>query len=156
MWNTILIKIKPFNIQLLFNTAINYLINILILYIIIILVLGLGKTLYSVTALFTGKLLEFNLSTVVSDILTFLVMIELFRSFIDYFKAKRFRLHSMLDPAIIFIVRELIVKLYSHEHMMNLAFFGFASLILSLGIIRTLAVYYSPKDEKQNTDSRPI
>jgi uncharacterized membrane protein (DUF373 family) len=85
---------------------------------------------------------------VVSDILTFLVMIELFRSFVEYFKAKRFRLHSMLDPAIIFIVRELIVKLYSHENMMNQALFGFSALILTLGIIRTLAVCFSPEEER--------
>jgi uncharacterized membrane protein (DUF373 family) len=139
--------LKSFNIQKIFSAAINYLINILIVYIIIILVLGLGKTLLSVTEIFSGKLSDFNLSTVVSDILTFLVMIELFRSFVEYFKAKRFRLHSMLDPAIIFIVRELIVKLYSHEHMMNHVFFGFSALILTLGVIRTLAVCFSPEDE---------
>jgi uncharacterized membrane protein (DUF373 family) len=141
-------SLKSFNIQKLFSVAINYLINILVLYIIIILVLGLGKTLLSVTAIFPGKLLELNLSTVVSDILTFLVMIELFRSFVEYFKAKRFRLHSMLDPAIIFIVRELIVKLYSHENMMNQALFGFSALILTLGVIRTLAVCFSPEEER--------
>jgi uncharacterized membrane protein (DUF373 family) len=32
----------------------------------------------------------------VTDILTFLVMIELFRSFIEYLKVKRIRLHLSL------------------------------------------------------------
>ncbi len=96
----------------------------------------------------SGRFLDFKLSTVALDILTFLVIIELFKSFVDYFKARRFRLHTMLDPAIIFIVRELIVKLYTHEQMTGPVLMGFAALILCIGIIRTLAVSFSPDDEK--------
>jgi len=83
----------------------------------------------------------------VTDILTFLVIIELFRSFVEYFKAKRFRLHSMIDPFIIFVVRELIVILYTHEKIIWQNLIGFAFLIFSLGTVRTLAVLFSPKNE---------
>lgn len=141
-------RFKGINIQKLFDCALEYIINILILYIIIVLVLGLGKTLFSCTAIIFESELELNLSSVVSDILTFLVMIELFKSFIGYFKSKRFRLHSMLDPAIIFIVRELIVKLYSHEGLDSHALFGFSALLFCLGLIRTMAVCFSLEDEK--------
>lgn len=140
--------IKPFNTQALFDRALKYIINILILYIILVLTLGIGKTILSSTQMVSGRLTEFNLSTVVTDILTFLVIIELFKSFVEYFKAKRFRLHTMLDPAIIFIVRELIVKLYSHENMTGPTLTGFGILILCIGAIRTLAVVFSPDDEK--------
>ena len=140
--------LKPLNMQSLFDRALKYIINILIVYIILVLILGLSKTIYSSTLMISGRFLEFQLSTVVTDILTFLVIIELFKSFVEYFKAERFRLHTMLDPAIIFIVRELIVKLYSHENMTNQVLLGFAGLILCIGVIRTLAVVYSPKDEK--------
>ncbi len=84
----------------------------------------------------------------VTDILTFLVIIELFRSFVEYFKAKRFRLHSMIDPFIIFVVRELIIILYSQEKIIWQNLIGFAFLILSLGIVRTLAVLFSPENEE--------
>jgi uncharacterized membrane protein (DUF373 family) len=139
--------LRRVNMQAMFDHATRYLINILILYIIFILVLSLGKTLLSVTGLFPGNFLGFNLPAVVSDILTFLVMIELFRGFIDYFKARRFRLHSMMDPAILFVVRELIVKLYSHEGITVQILFGFSALILALGLVRTLAVCFSPEEE---------
>ena len=74
-------------------------------------------------------------------------MIELFRSFIEYFKAKRIRLHTMIDPAIIFIVRELIVMLYKNNDLIGRTLVGFAVLLLALGIVRTLAVLYSPRDD---------
>ena len=48
-----------------------------------------------------GHEIGLNLSHAITDILSFLVMIELFRSFIEYFKARRIRLHSMIDPAIL-------------------------------------------------------
>jgi len=137
----------PITISVIFDKALNYIINILIVYIIIILVLSLGKTLYTLKPLFGGDQAGVNLSLAITDILSFLVMIELFRSFIEYFKAKRIRLHSMIDPAIIFIVRELIVQLYTHEKLMNSTLVGFGILLLCLGIVRSLALLFSPGDK---------
>ena len=140
-------RVCPISIPLVFDNALKYIINILILYIIVILVLSLGKTLYTVKLLFTGAQIEVNLSHAITDILSFLVMIELFRSFIEYFKAKRIRLHSMIDPAIIFIVRELIIQLYTHERLENNTLVGFGILLLCLGVIRSLALLFSPEGE---------
>ncbi len=131
----------------LFNVIVGYIINILIIYILFILVVGLLKVLYPLNILFDQYFFTLDLSRAVTDILTFLVMIELFRSFIEYLKVKRIRLHSMIDPAIIFIIRELIVKLYSHIPLEGSALIGFAVLLLSLGTVRTLAVVFSPEEE---------
>lgn len=138
---------ENFSIPVIFDTALKYIINILILYIIIILILSLGKTLLTLELIFSKEQMGLNLSYAITDILSFLVMIELFRSFIDYFKAKRIRLHSMIDPAIIFIVRELIVQLYTHEKTINTNLVGFGILLLCLGIIRSLALIFSPESE---------
>ena len=89
------------SIPVIFDNALKYIINILIIYIIIILVFSLGKTLYTLKILFDGEQIGVNLSHAITDILSFLVMIELFRSFIEYFKARRIRLHSMIDPVIL-------------------------------------------------------
>lgn len=135
------------NVVDFFQSSLKTIINILIIYIIIILIFGLGKTLYAIKDLFPLEHFMSGFSQVIADILSFLVILELFRSFIDYFKAKRFRLHSMMDPFIIFVVRELIVILYAHEQVSWTVLIGFSLLILSLGIVRTLAVVHSPKNE---------
>jgi uncharacterized membrane protein (DUF373 family) len=141
------IDLNRFNIQKIFDYALKLIINTLILFIIIVLIIGLFKTLFTLKLLLVTKDIELHLSHVVADILSFLVMIELFRSFVDYFKAKRIRLHSMIDPAIIFVVREIIVKLYTHDAGFETAIPAFSLLLLSLGVIRTLAVKFSPKDD---------
>jgi len=98
------------------------------------------------TTLLDGEHIGVNLSHAITDILSFLVIIELFRSFIEYFKAKRIRLHSMIDPAIIFIIRELIVQLYTHAEVVNRTIVGFGVLLLCLGLVRSLALLFSPED----------
>jgi uncharacterized membrane protein (DUF373 family) len=139
-------RLNRVSIPVIFDNVLNYIINILIIYIIIILVLSLGKTLYTLKILLDGEQIGFNLSHAITDILSFLVMIELFRSFIEYFKAKRIRLHSMIDPAIIFILRELIVQLYTHAGLANRTLVGFGALLLCLGVVRSLALLFSPED----------
>jgi uncharacterized membrane protein (DUF373 family) len=139
---------KKITVHNFFNIALKYIINILIIYIIVVLIIGLANTLYSIRTIFFEGQMESYLSRVVPDILTFLVLIELFRSFVEYFRAKRLRLHTMLDPAIVFIVRELIVKLYTLETCGNIPLVGFAVLLFCLGIIRTLAILYSPDDQR--------
>jgi uncharacterized membrane protein (DUF373 family) len=53
-----------------------------------------------------------------------------------------------MDPFIIFVVRELMVILYTPEKIVWQDLVGFSILIMSLGIIRTLAVVYTPESEK--------
>ncbi|WP_456325840.1 phosphate-starvation-inducible PsiE family protein [Desulfonauticus submarinus] len=137
------------NPQVLFDRALKYIVNVLIIYSIVILTIGLVKTIYSIKFLVQCEQLGREFARVVTDIVNYLVIIELFRTFIEYFKANRIRLHSMMDPFIVFIVRELMVKLYTHnrESVGWETLVGFAVLILSMGIVRTLAVLFSPKQE---------
>lgn len=140
--------IKNMSIEKLFNISLKVIINTLIIFIIIVLILGLIKTVYSINGLIPIEHFTDGFNHIITDILSFLVILELFRSFVEYFKSKRFRLHSMMDPFIIFVVRELLVILYSHEIVEWKSIIAFAILVLSLGIVRTLAVVYSPESEK--------
>jgi len=133
------------SIEDLFKIALKIIINTLIIFIIIVLVLGLAKTIYSINELLPIKHFAHGFNHIITDILSFLVILELFKSFIEYFKAKRFRLHSMMDPFIIFVVRELLIILYTHEEITWQNIIGFAILVLSLGIVRTLAIIYTPE-----------
>ncbi|MDY6856256.1 MAG: phosphate-starvation-inducible PsiE family protein [Thermodesulfobacteriota bacterium] len=139
---------KNISIEKVFKISLNVIINTLIVFIIIVLILGLAKTVYSIRELIHIEHFGRGLNHIITDILSFMVILELFRSFIEYFKSKRFRLHSMMDPFIIFVVRELIVILYTHEKVACQNIIGFATLVLSLGIVRTLAVIYTPDSEK--------
>lgn len=127
-----------------FNRSLQHIVNILIVYIVAVLAIGLVRTLFSIRTLFSWGPMGGAFAGVVAEILNFLVIIELFRSFIEYFKDHRIRLHSMLDPAIVIVIRELIVSLYRGHGMNGTTIAGFSLLILSLGVVRSLAVHFSP------------
>ena len=134
--------------QQIFRKSLQYIINVLVIYIIIVLAIGLIRTLYGVSTFLDGHGIGQSFNSVVTDILTFLVIIELFRSFIEYFEAHRFRLHTMINPAIVFVIRELIVKLYGQEGVQWETLMAFGFVILCLGAVRALAVQFSPEEDK--------
>jgi uncharacterized membrane protein (DUF373 family) len=133
--------------QVIFGKSLQGIIIILTLFIIAVLVVGLLQTLYEIKEFLFKRPIGQSFNIIVVDILTFLVIIELFRGFIAYFEVHRFRLSTMIAPAIVFVIRELIVKLYGEDDLgwQNIAAFGF--LLLCLGIIRSLAVKFSPGDD---------
>ena len=132
-----------------FNLAIKIIVVILTVLIVAVLIIGLFQMVWDIKQLFSAKPIGQSFNVIVVNILTFLVIIELFRSFTVYFETHRFRLNTMIDPAIVFVIRELIVKLYGEANMewQTIAAFGF--LLLCLGIIRSLAIKYSPREEKE-------
>ncbi len=136
-------------LQKVFNWSLQIIINVLGVYIIVVLVIGLGKTLFSVNALMTWGPIGSTFAGIVTEILTFLVIIELFRSFVEYFREHRIRLNNMMDPAIIFVIRELIVDLYTEGDLSWQTLAGYSVLILSLGVVRTLAVRFSPREGEE-------
>jgi uncharacterized membrane protein (DUF373 family) len=133
--------------QDIFRWAVRSIVIVLTLIIILVLAVGLLRTLYGIRTIFSIAPIGQSFDNVVIDILTFLVIIELFRSFIDYFESHRFRLNTMIDPAIVFVIRELVVKLYEPAGIDGITIIAFAVLLLSLGIVRSLAVKYSPGEE---------
>lgn len=134
-----------------FNLAIKSIVIILTVFIIVVLVVGLFNTIWEIKEFLFTKSIGHSFNVIVVNILTFLVILELFRSFVVYFETHRFRLNTMIDPAIIFVIRELIVKLYGEQNMSYEVIMAFGFLLLSLGVIRSLAVKYSPSDEKSES-----
>jgi len=134
-----------------FNLAIKSIVIILTVFIIVVLVVGLFNTIWEIKEFLFTKSIGHSFNVIVVNILTFLVILELFRSFVVYFETHRFCLNTMIDPAIIFVIRELIVKLYGEQNMSYEVIMAFGFLLLSLGVIRSLAVKYSPSDEKSES-----
>jgi len=84
------------------------------------------------------------LKTAVADGLYIFILIELIRSISYYFKYRRVKLTIIIDTAIIFILRELMIGLFQHKldgyFLISMAF----SLLLIM-IMRVMAIKFSPK-----------
>ncbi|WP_457637749.1 phosphate-starvation-inducible PsiE family protein [Oceanithermus sp.] len=128
-------RLYKLGVQIAFNLAI------------IVLVLGmfvgvwrvLANLGHTLTAVDTAEAFQ----TLITDALTLLVVIELVRTFVDYFEWERVRIHVLLDAGAIFLLRELIIKLYTSGYAGQEVVWWSAGILL-LMLARTLAVRWSP------------
>ena len=85
------------------------------------------------------------LDELIAEILTFFVLIELTRAFTEYFAYHRVRISLMAEIASIFILREILIKLYIGEYDW-LTLIAFSVLLLSVVFVRVMCLKFSPKE----------
>ncbi len=127
-------------------------ITTIILYILLLaLIVGMAKTLLDIRFI-VFESLESGFNHMVTSVLTVFIVIDLFKAFVDYHEHDRIKLTDITDATILIVLREIAVGLYSqkfgYEFILSLAV-----LLLVLGIIRVLAVTYSPASKSQSPTS---
>ena len=123
----------------IFNKAVDIVFAIILAFITLGIAIGAIQLFFS-----TWELLKFEGITghyieLISDILTLYVLVELSRSLVEYFNTHRLRLTFIIDAAIVFIIREMLIGLFKHELQSDMIY-ALSVFLLVLGIIRTSAV----------------
>ncbi|MEL4306142.1 phosphate-starvation-inducible PsiE family protein [Methanococcoides sp. LMO-2] len=120
-------------------------ITTVVLYILLLtLVVGMGITLLELRfTAFTSLDLGFN--HMVSSVLTIFILIDLFNIFVDYHEHERIKLTYVTDATILIVMREIAVGMYAKEFDSEFIL-ALSALILVLGIVRVLAIRYSPEE----------
>lgn len=83
---------------------------------------------------------------IISDVLTLFILIELSRSLVDYFHEQRLRMTFIVDAAIVFVLREIMIKLFEHS-ITATDIYAMSVLLLVLGMLRigSVLVYQREK-----------
>ncbi|MFT5722883.1 MAG: uncharacterized membrane protein (DUF373 family) [Motiliproteus sp.] len=119
----------------LFETTIRVVFSLIL----ILIVLGIGIGAIQLVA-DLWKLLRLEGITgqyidLISDVLTLYVLVELSRSLIEYFDSNTLRMTFIVDAAIIFVIREVLIGLFKHTLEADMIY-ALSALILSLSILR--------------------
>ncbi len=120
-----------------------------IILVFIIFSIGIGTAQLFVT---TWKLLTFSGVTgqyinIISDVLTLYVLIELSRSLVEYFNTHKLRLTFIVDAAIVFVLREVLISLFKHELKPEMLY-AFSTFLLVLGALRIGSVLVYQRERK--------
>lgn len=88
----------------------------------------------------TWNLLKFEGITghyinLITDVLTLYVLIELSRSLVEYFSTQKMRLTFIIDAAIVFVIREIMIALFKHEIEPQMLY-AFSAFLFVLGLLR--------------------
>lgn len=124
------------------SAVLSALIDVLIALVLVVLVwgvIGVARDVWlSITSMSVDAFKRLSI-----EILTVFVFIELFQSLSEYLRYQRLRVTTLVDASLAFVLREVWVGMYGGG-MAWQSLLALAALVLALGIVRTLAVVYSP------------
>ncbi len=83
--------------------------------------------------------------------LTLYVLVELSRSLVEYFSTNKLRLTFIVDAAIVFVIREMMITLFKHEFDPSMLY-AFSAFLVVLGALRTVAVLMYQRERKITND----
>jgi uncharacterized membrane protein (DUF373 family) len=128
----------------LFKKVVDVLIRMMIPLVILALMLGMARIFLDLKGVFLSPSITEGFNSLLTDILSMFVVMELLRSILEYFEIHRLRITFIIDGVLVFILREIMVGIYQ-DKMSAIETISLAVLLLVIGVIRTLAIVHSPK-----------
>lgn len=123
-----------------FNRSIDIIFAVILLFILFGIAVGLVRLFFEVGDLLVMKKLYGSYLPIISDVLTLFILIELSRSLIDYFNVHRLRLTFIIDAGIVFVLRELMIKMFENKISVE-EMFAISSVLFVLGALRFGSVF---------------
>lgn len=132
-----------------FDKVVNVAFGSVIVMIIIAIVIGVVQLVLSISGLLEFKGISGHYIDFISDVLTIYVLVELSRSLIEYFHSHRLRLTFILDAAIIFIIRELLIGLFKHNLEPEMLY-ALSAFLFVIGALRIASIVVYLKEKELN------
>lgn len=126
-----------------FKKVTDFIVTVVLYVLLLVLIAGMLRLLLDIRLVSINSL-EGGFNKMVTNVLTLFIVIEFLKTFADYSKHERIKLTDITDVTILIAMREVAVGLYSKSFAYEMLF-AFSALLLVLGVIRVLAVRYSPE-----------
>ncbi len=123
----------------IFGRTIDVVFATMLVFITLGIVVGVLRLFLNLGNLMTTKAVTGSYLPIISDVLTLFILVELSRSLVDYFDANRLRLSFIVDAGIVFVLREVMIKLYEHKISVE-EVLALSLLLLVLGALRVASV----------------
>lgn len=138
-------------LNVIFNRAVDIVFAIILGFITLGIAIGAIQLFFSTWELMKFEGVTGHYIDLISDVLTLYVLVELSRSLVEYFNTHRLRLTFIVDAAIVFVIREMLIGLFKHELPSNMIY-SLSVFLLVLGIIRTSAVIVYQREKNISND----
>ena len=120
------------------------LVTIIILYVLLLALLaGVTNILLDIKSILFGTL-GGGFGQIVASVLTIFILIDLFKTFVDFREHEEIRITYVTDATILIVMREIAAGVYAQRFDYQFIL-GLSTLLLILGIVRALTVKYPHK-----------
>ena len=127
-----------------FRRTIDWVVKLLMPLAVIALMMGIARVFLDLRAVWRSADIASGFDLLVTDILSMFVVVELLKSIVEYFEIHRLKITFILDAALVFVLREVMIGLYRHE-MRAPEISALAAMLLVMGAVRIAAVRFSPE-----------
>jgi len=130
-----------------FNRSTDIVFAVILVFILLGIAIGVLRLFLEVSDLLVLKRVSGSYLPIISDVLTLFILIELSRSLIDYFDVHRLRLTFIIDAGIVFVLRELMIKMFENkisvEEMLSIS-----AVLFVLGALRLGSVFAFQREKQ--------
>ncbi len=98
-------------------------------------IIGVVQLLYTLGDMVMKEELGRDYLKLISEVLTLFILIELSRSLVEYFNTRRLRMTFIVDAAIVFVLREIMIKLFEHKITPE-ELYALSALLLVMSLLR--------------------
>ena len=140
-------KIFNQSMQTIYDRVVDAVFAVILIFIIFGIAIGTFMLFNSVWSLLKAEGITGHYIDLIADVLTLYVLVELSRSLIDYFHTHRLRLTFIVDAAIVFVIREILIGLFKHKIEPDMLY-AFTAFLFVLGALRTAAVMVYSKEKE--------
>ncbi len=123
----------------IFDRTASLIFGILLLFLTLGIVIGVAHLFMQLGDLVTTADITRQYARIVSGVLTLFVLAELSRSLISHFSEHRLRLTFIVDAGIVFVLREIMIKLFEQKISPD-DVYALSALLFVLGCLRTASV----------------
>jgi uncharacterized membrane protein (DUF373 family) len=136
-----------FDFLKLFNRVIAVVFGVMLFLITLGIIAGVIQLIVDLTQLVTHEGITRQYHTMISHVLTMFILIELSRSLVEYFNTNRLRMTFIVDAGIVFVLRELMIKLFEHKAQVD-EIYALSALLLVLGALRIGSVLVYQRERR--------
>ena len=142
------------NMIALFDRVISMVFGLMLVFIAIGIVVGVARLFLNLGNLLINDDITRQYMRIISEVLTLFILIELSRSLVDYFSAHRLRMTFIVDAGIVFVLREIMIKLFEHKIAVA-EIYALSALLFVLGGLRIASVLVFQREKMMHAEALP-
>lgn len=124
-----------FSAKQLFDRVTGVVFAVMLLFLTIGIIMGTGHLFLLLFEMAKTGAITKGYLDIISEVLSLFVLIELSRSLAEYFRVNRLRLTFIVDAAIVFVLREIMIELFEHKLVVDRTY-ALSALLFVLGALR--------------------
>ncbi len=142
-----------YDIDQLFEKVIKVVFGAILLVLIFAMLVGAAKMFLNVWTILRTPAVPGEYIKLITDVLTLFILVEMSKSLADYFHTQRLRMVYIVDAAIVFFIREIMILVFQHKTFPS-DIYAFSALLLALTILRVGSIFMYQRELKMSPPSK--